>query len=199
MSKLPTIVPVEEVQTAVLGAPPMKMRPDEIQWSRKAALRNAADYRVLSEEQKGKAYEGIITYGTAFRYHAKLTTESGEPAGSGVCVTSGGRRGILTARHVLYAEDEGRIRLPNPVIGFMPSHNDMLRELRRRGKPIDRGPLIFPMVAMSIGSRETVVPLQRPGKPCPDPGLPDIAIVVFSNDIEERTTESCCRRKEDRS
>ena len=42
------------------------------------------------------------------------------------------------------------------------------------------------MVGISIGTRETVVPLQRPGKSCPDPGLPDIAIIAISDDIEER-------------
>ena len=42
------------------------------------------------------------------------------------------------------------------------------------------------MAAASIGNRETVIPLQRPGKPCPDPGLPDIAIIAVSNDLEER-------------
>ena len=192
MPDTPRIVSVEDVQSAIFGAPPLPMRTDEIVWTRKAALRNAK-WRHLTEAQRTIVHEGIFTYGTAFRYHAKLVTECGEPAGSGVCVTSGGRRGILTARHVLYADDEGKKRLPNPLIGFMPSQDIMLRELQRRGKSIGKGPLMFANMPMiSIGSRQTVVPLQRPGKSCPDPGLPDIAIIAISNvdDFEKRLREA---------
>lgn len=154
---------------------------------------SGARYRRLSELQQKVMLEGVITYSTAFRCHAKLTTESGVPAGSGVCVTSGGRRGILTARHVLFADDEGTRRLPNPVVGFMPSQISVLRELQRRGKPLGEGPLVFPsMPAISIGDRQTVAPLQHPGKSCPDPGLPDIAIIVISDadDFEKRLREA---------
>ena len=191
MPDTPRIVPVEDVQSAILGAPPLPMRTDEIEWTRRAALSDARYHR-LSEVQQKVILEGIITYSTAVRHHAKLATESGEPAGSGVCVTSGGRLGILTARHVLYADDEGKKRLPNPVISFMPPKSAMLRELKRHDRPLDsKGPLgVFPMVGISIGNRETVVPLQRPGKSCPDPGLPDIAVIAISNDIEERLRET---------
>ena len=187
MPEPPTIVPVADVHTAILGAPPLSMRTDEIEWTRRAALSDVRYHR-LSKVQQKVMLEGILTYGTAVRYHAKLTKESGEPAGSGVCVTSGGRRGILTARHVLFADDEGKKRLPDPIISFMPPQRDMLRELRRHDRLTDRqGPLgIFPMIGISIGTREIIVPLQRPGKSCPDPGLPDIAIIAISNDIEER-------------
>ena len=107
-------------------------------------------------------------------------------------MTSGGRRGIVTARHVLYADDEGRKRLSNPVVSFMPPLSDMRREFGVRDRPVESrepwGPV--PMIGISIGTRETFVPLQRPGKPYPDPGLPDIAIIVISDDFEERLREA---------
>ena len=191
MSETPTIVPVGDVHTAILGAPPLPMRPIEIVWTRTAALRDASTIH-LSEAQQKIVCEGVLKYNHAVRYHVKLTTESGEPAGSGVCVTSGGRRGILTARHVLFADDEGKKRLPHPVVMFMPPRDYMLRVLSSRDNLIDsEGPfLAMPMTGISIGDRETIVPLQRPGKTCPDPGLPDFAIVAVSDDIEERLREA---------
>ena len=164
------------------------MNTNEIVWSRKAAIRNVG-YRELSEAQQNTLADGIMKWGAAHRHHAVLATESGEPAGSGVCVTSGGRRGILTARHVLYGSGENEVRLPNPVIGFAPSQGYMVEHQRRlrnvrsnSGGPI--GP--FPLVGITVGERVIVLPLQRNNKAYPDPGLPDIAIVVLSDDIEER-------------
>ena len=122
-----------DVQRAVLGAPPVPLRPDEITWSRKAALKTI-NYRRYSEAQEKMVAEGIAKYSPAIKYHVVLSTESGEPAGSGVCVKHGSRRGILTARHVIHADDEGRIRLPKPCICFMPPWDYMLRELRHRNK-----------------------------------------------------------------
>ena len=191
MPEVPTIVPVGDVHTAILGAPPLPMRPSEIEWTRKAALRGASTVH-LSEAQQKIVCEGVLKYSQAVRYHVTLTTESGEPAGSGVCVTSGGRRGILTARHVLFADDEGRKRLPNPVVIFMPPRDYMLRALSSRDSLIDsEGPFLeMPMTGISMGDRETIVPLQRPGKTYPDPGLPDIAIIAISDNIEERLREA---------
>ena len=42
------------------------------------------------------------------------------------------------------------------------------------------------MTGISLGDRVTIAPLQRKDKIYPDPGLPDIAIIVVSDDIEER-------------
>ena len=137
--------------------------------------------------------EGVMRHSAALRCHAVLATENGEPAGSGVCVTSGGRRGILTARHVLYVDDGGEKRLPNPVIGFGPPRDRMIQEQRRRQheKRNSRPPLgPFQITAISMGDRVTGVLLPRENRVYPDPGLPDIAIVVFADDIEERLREA---------
>ena len=146
----------------------------------------------FSEAQQRIVCEGVMKYSQAVRYHVKLMTESGEPAGSGVCVMGGGRRGLLTARHVLFADDEGRKRLPNPVVVFMPPRDYMLRALSRHDNLIDsEGPFLgMPMTGISLGDRETIVPLQRPGKDCPDPGLPDIAVIAISDSLEERLREA---------
>ena len=155
-------------------------------------MRNAK-YRDFSEAQQNVLLESIMKYSAVLRCHAVLATESGEPAGSGVCVTSGGRRGILTARHVLYVDGGGEVRLPNPVIGFAPPRGKMHQEQRRRqheqrnsGEPF--GP--FQITGISIGDRVTGVPLQPEDRVYPDPGLPDIAIIVLSDDIEERLREA---------
>ena len=194
MSDKPTLVPVDDIKTAILGAPPARMSANEIEWTRRSALRDVVDYHNLSDTQQKALHEGLVLHGNSRRCHAKLATESGEPAGSGVCVTSGGRRGMLTARHVLYADDEGKVRLPNPVIGFMPTQSEMLRELRRCGKPLDSNELlaVFPTVGVSLGDRETVVPLHRHSRTYPDPGLPDIAIIAISDaaDFEGRLREA---------
>ena len=166
------------------------MGTNEIVWSRRAAMLDV-DYRDFSALQQKAALEGIIKYGTAHRYHAVLATESGEPAGSGVCITSGGRRGILTARHVLDADGEEQYR--SLVIGFAPPQDQIIeRQLRHEYGPrrSDRPLGPFRTTAISIGDRAIFTPLQRPGKACPDPGLPDIAIVAFSDDIEERLREA---------
>ena len=126
-------------------------------------MRNA-NYRDFSEAQENALLEGIMKYGAAPRCHAMLAAASGEPAGSGVCVTSGGRRGILTARHVLYVDGGGEERLPNPVIGFAPPRSKMIQEQRRRQheRRSGREPLgPFQMIGISIGDRVTGVPLQR--------------------------------------
>ena len=155
-------------------------------------MRNA-DYRDFSEARQNALLDGIMKYGAAHRYHAILARESGEPAGSGVCVTSGGRRGILTARHVLYADGEREERLPSPVIGFAPPQREIVEGHRRRlhGRRNSREPLgPFQVTGISIGDRATIAPLQREGKIYPDPGLPDIAIIAVSDDIEERLREA---------
>ena len=188
---------VTDIEAGILGAPPMPMSTNEIVWSRKSAIRNI-DYRDLSEAQQNTLTDGIMKWGAAHRYHAVLATESGEPAGSGVCVTSGGRRGILTARHVLYDSDENEVRLPNPVIGFAPSQGDMVQDqrLREHRRPNSKGPLgPFQMTGISVGDRVTILPLQRKNKDYPDPGLPDIAVVVVSDDIEERLREAARAEK----
>ena len=189
---VPNVTWVRDIGAGILGAPPTPMSTNEIVWSRRSAMRNA-DYRDFSEAQQNALLQGIMKYGAVHRYHAILATESGEPAGSGVCVTSGGRRGILTARHVLYADGEREERLSNPVIGFAPPQGDIIEDQRRRqhGRRNSSEPLgPFPVTGISIGDRVTIAPLQRKDKSYPDPGLPDIAIVVVSDDIEERLREA---------
>ena len=187
-SSAPSVIPAEDVRAGVLGAPPTPMSTNEIVWSRKYAMRDV-DYRDFSEAQQHALLEGIMKYGAAIRYHAIFARESGEPAGSGVCVTSGGRRGILTARHVLDAGGEGGKPLFDPLVGFAPPQSEMMQDQRRRqhGPRNSRKPIgPFQVTGISIGDRVTFVPLQRREKACPDPRLPDIAIVVVSDDIEER-------------
>ncbi len=166
----------------------MPMRTNEMVWSQRSAMRNA-DYRNFSQAQQNVLLEGFLEYGAAHRYHAMLATASGEPAGSGVCVTSGGRRGVLTARHVLYADGMKKARLRNPVIAFAPPQGEMIQDHRRRQhrQRNSSGPLgSFQVTGISIGDREIITPLQRKDKKFPDPGLPDIAIILVSDDIEER-------------
>ena len=187
-SSAPSVIPAEDVRAGVLGAPPTPMSTNEIVWSRKYAMRDV-DYRDFSEAQQHALLESIMKYGAAIRYHAIFARESGEPAGSGVCVTSGGRRGILTARHVLDAGGEGGKPLFDPLVGFAPPQSEMMQDQRRRqhGPRNSRKPIgPFQVTGISIGDRVTFVPLQRREKACPDPRLPDIAIVVVSDDIEER-------------
>lgn len=156
-------------------------------------MRNVS-YRNFSEAQQKALLQGVATFGEAHRYHVMLATQSGEPAGSGVCITSAGQRGILTARHVLYATDgEGKLRLPNPVVAFAPPRGEMLQEQRRRqherpGGTEPFGP--FPIIGIPVGDRLTGLPLQRQDKVSPDPGLPDIAVVALSDDIEERLRDA---------
>ena len=191
---VPNVERVRDIGAGILGAPPTPMSAKEIVWSRRSAMRNA-DSRDFSEAQQYALLEGIMKYGAAYRYHAVLATESGEPAGSGVCVTSGGRRGVLTARHVLYADGEREKRQPNPIISFAPPQGEIIQNQRRRqhGRRNGRGPLgPFQVTGISIGNRVTIAPLQRKDKVCPDPGLPDIAIVVLSDDFEERLREAAC-------
>ena len=183
---------VRDIGAGILGAPPTPMSTNEMVWSRRYAMRNA-DYRDFSEAQQNALLEGIMKWGAAHRHHAILATESGEPAGSGVCVTSGGRRGILTARHVLYADGEREKPRFNPVIGFAPPRSEMIQDQRRRqqGRRNSREPLgPFQVTGISTGDSVIIAPLQRIDKSYPDPGLPDIAIVVVSDDIEERVREA---------
>ena len=184
----PHVQLVGNIEAGILGAPPTPMRASEIVWSRRAAMSNAG-YRAFSEAQQNALLGEIMKWGIAHRYHAVLATESGEPAGSAVCVTSGGRRGILTARHVLSACPEGEEWRTNLVIGFAPPQDEMIQDQQRRqhGRQNSKQPLgPFQVTGISLGDRVTIVPLQRKGKICPDPGLPDIAIIVVSDDIEER-------------
>ena len=173
------------------------MRTNEITWSRRFALRND-NYWEPNEVQQHALMQGIARWGEVQRYHAVLTTESGMPAGSGVCVKSGGQRGLLTARHVLYANGKRKKRLPNPLISFAPSQREMLQEQRRRrhwqpnsGEPLQN----LQAIAMSIGNRTTITPLQQENMTCLDPGLPDISVIVFSDDIEEKLRSAALAEK----
>ena len=179
---------VDRIETGILGAPPWPMRASEIVWSRKTAMRHAT-YRGFSEAQQSTLLDEVMKWGVAHRHHAVLGTESGEPAGSGVCVTSGGRRGILTARHVLSTYGEEEEWRTNLFIGFAPPRDQMIQDQWRRQQrqQNSKGLLgLFEVAGIPLGETMTVVPLQRKDKIWPDPGLPDIAIVVVSDDIEER-------------
>ena len=189
---VPNVTSVRDIGAGILGAPPTPMSINEIVWSRRSAL-CSANFRDSTQAQQNALLEGIMTWGEAHRCHVTLATESGEPAGSGICVKSGGQRGILTARHVLYADGEIKERQSQLLIGFAPPQSVMLEAHRRRqygqresGKPL--GP--FRVTFISIGDRATIVPLQRKDKIYADPGLPDIAIIVVSDDIEERLREA---------
>ena len=188
----PHVQLVGSIETGILGAPPAPMSASEIVWSRRAAMRHA-DYRAYPEAQWNALFDEIVKWGMAQRYHAVLATESGEPAGSGVCVTSGGRRGILTARHVLTAYADGEEWQTNLCIGFAPPRDEMVQEQLRRqyGGQHNRDPLgPFRGTGISLGDRVVVSPLQREDKAYPDPGLPDVAIIVVSDDIEERVRKA---------
>ena len=185
---VPHVQLVGDIEAGILGTPPAAMRAGEIVWSRRTAIRDAV-YRTFSEAQQNALLDEIMKWGTAHRHHAVLGNDSGEPAGSGVCVTSGGRRGILTARHVLSAHAEGKEWRTNLFIGFAPPQDEMIQGQRRRehGRQNSKEPLgPFQVTGISLGDRVTIAPLQRIGKSYPDPGLPDIAIIVVSDDIEER-------------
>ena len=184
----PLVQLVGDIEAGILRAPPTQMSTGEIVWSRRTAMRDGV-YRDYSEAQRNTLLDEIMKWGMAHRYHAVLATESGKPAGSGVCVTSGGRRGILTARHVLSSDAEGEEWRTNLCVGFPPPRNEMVQDQRRRqhGRQNSKEPLgPFQVTGISLGDRVTIVPLQRKDKIYPDPGLPDIAIIVVSDDIEER-------------
>ena len=138
----PHVQLVGNIEAGILGAPPTPMSASEIVWSRRAAMRHAV-YRDYSEAQRNALLDEIMKWGMAHRYHAVLATESGEPAGSGVCVTSGGRRGILTARHVLSAYAEGEEWRTNLCIGFAPPRDEMIQDQRhrQRGRQTSKEPL----------------------------------------------------------
>ena len=74
----------------------------------------------------------------------------------------------------------------------------MLQEQRRRrhwqpnsGEPLQN----LQAIAMSIGNRTTITPLQQENMTCLDPGLPDISVIVFSDDIEEKLRSAALAEK----
>ena len=189
----PRIKQVSEIRAGVLTAPPAPMSTNEIAWSRRSAMQSA-HYLNLSKSQQNALLDGVMKWGTAHRYLTLFSTESGAPAGSGVCVTSGGRRGILTARHVLYTDLKTKARaFDQVVVLFAPPQLEMLLEQRRRQFRTQDGRITLGpcrVTGISVGDHTIYAPDQQEESMYPDPGLPDIAIIVLADDIEERLREA---------